>query len=231
MSERPAGHGGRKADPQREGFPQKRGAVLFPGGSRRVLAVPSVAGMLLWAGRRGHARQSRGWGFAAAWRGPAVELHPAVVLGGTRGCRAPGRQPQPHKARLRNPLIIAVFLFPAPKRRSGGLEWRAWARRRSRIVVLGCVSSAEPSEQRLLPVGVMEAAKNPGVPGLCTAQLPASCRFLGGRGATGRAHFLAIIEKKKMVPIGAAEWQPNLLLGGFSTLCVHVFGMRSSVLR
>lgn len=37
--------------------------------------------------------------------------------------------------------------------------------------------------------------------------------------------------RKEIAPIGAAEWQPNLLLSGFSTLCIHVFGMSSSALR
>lgn len=34
-----------------------------------------------------------------------------------------------------------------------------------------------------------------------------------------------------MVPIEAAEQQPNVLLGGFSALYIHVFGMSSSTLR
>ena len=131
-------------------------------------------------------------------RGATVELHPAMVLVGTRGCRATDGQPRPTSPKKPGSEIlrIAVFLSPAPKRRSGGLEQRAWACRKSRIPVLGCVSCTDTSEQHFVPIRVMEAANNPGVPRLCTAQLSASCLFLGGRGATGRAHFLAIIEKR-----------------------------------
>lgn len=114
-----------------------------------------------------------------------------------QGRRRAAPTPLPKRTRLRNPSNCSFpFLSPAPKRRSGGLKQRAWACRKSRILVLGCVSCTDTSEQHFLPIRVMEAANNPGVPRLCTAQLSASCLFLGGRGATGRAHFLAIIEKR-----------------------------------
>lgn len=93
-------------------------------------------------------------------------------------------------------LLIAVFVSSAPERRSGIPRQPAWACRGSRIPVLGCISCTDTSKQRFLPTQAMEAANNPGMPRLCTAQLSASCLFLRGCSATGREHFLAIIKKR-----------------------------------
>lgn len=132
------------------------------------------------------------------WRGAMLELQMAVVLMGMCGCRATDEQLQPTSQK--NPgseiFLIAIFLSSAPKRRSGIPRQPAWACRRSRIPVLGCISCTDTSKQRFLPTEAMEAANNPGMPRLCTAQLSASCLFLGGHSATGREHFLAIIKKR-----------------------------------
>lgn len=104
---------------------------------------------------------------------------------------SPNPPSPPEKCRFRNPPNCS---FPLARRRLGSPEQPAWACRESRILVLGRGSCADTSEQRLLPTGATEAANNPGVPGLRAAQLSASCPFLGGRGATGRVHLLAIIE-------------------------------------
>lgn len=117
MSKHPAGHGGWESAEQ--SLSKKvlcdKEARAFPGGAHHLLAVPSAAGLLLLEKSRGHARRGHGRGFAAVQRRTAVELHPAVVLLGTRGCRAANGQlrlTSPKKARLRNPSNCS-FPFPS----------------------------------------------------------------------------------------------------------------------
>lgn len=124
--------------------------------------------------------------------------HPAVMVMGMRGCRATDGQPQPTSPPKKSGseiLLMAVFLSPAPRRRSCGPEQRAWA---CRIPVLGCISCTDTSEQHFLPTRVMEAANNPGVPRLCTAQLSASCLFLGGRRCHRQRAFSFYNREKKL---------------------------------
>lgn len=153
-----------------------KGETDFSWGSHHLLGVPKAKAM-----ERGHAGAVNGCG-----------SHGRVWLQGHRWA-APTYLPKNPGSEI---LLIAVFLSSAPKRRSGIPRQPAWACRGSRIPVLGCISCTDTSKQRFLPTQAMEAANNPGMPRLCTAQLSASCLFLGGCSATGREHFLAIIKKR-----------------------------------
>lgn len=201
MSKHPAGHRGWESAEQ--SLSKKvlcnRGGCAFPGGTStpgspqrgRAVAVREKQGT------RSPRPRARVCCRAETNHGGASPVRGAFGHTWLPGRRRAAPTHLPKKARLRNPSNCSFpFLSPAPKRRSGGLKQRAWACRKSRILVLGCISRTDTSEQHFLPIRVMEAANNPGMPRLCTAQLSASCLFLGGRGATGRAHFLAIIEKR-----------------------------------
>lgn len=158
-----------------------KGRLHFSWGSHPLLGVPRANAM-----ERGHAgaadgRGSRGhvWLQGHRWAAPTyLPKHPGSEI-----------------------ILSAVFLSLAPKRRSGIPRQPAWACRGSRIPVLGCISCTDTSKQCSLPTEAMEAANNPGMPRLCTAQLSASCLFLGGCSTTGREHFLAIIKKRN-----CADW-------------------------
>lgn len=191
--------GTRRAEPRRESFLQK-GGPRFSWGTRHVVSWQSPAwqSRCCWRNAGDVLAEATGEGSLLHGEGPRWSCtrpwcswaHVAA------GPQTGSRDPPPQKKPGSEILLTAVFLSPAPKRRSGGAGQRAWARGKSRIPVLGCISRTDTSEQRFLPIGVMEAATNPGVPRLRAAQLSASCLFLGGRGATGRVHFLARIEKR-----------------------------------
>lgn len=155
-----------------------KGRLHISWGSHHLLVVPrakavdrSRAGAANGCGSHGHV-----WLQAHRWAAPTY---------------LPKKKIQSQKS-----IQLQFSLSSAPKRRSGIPRQPAWACRGSRIPVLGCISCTDTSKQRFLPTQAMEAANNPGMPRLCTAQLSASCLFLGGCSATGREHFLAIIKKR-----------------------------------
>lgn len=199
MSKHPVGCRGlehKSRTPVKKASAQGGGSVLFLGGTLssgspqhgRAIAVggkggthsPRMQVRILCSMERSHGGSS-----------PSRAARGHTWLHGHRWA-APTHLPL-KKIRLRNPPNCS---FLVARRRLGSSEQPAWARRESRIPVLGHVSCADTSEQRLLPTGVMEAANNPGMPRLCAAQLSASCPFLGGCSATGRVHLLAIIQKR-----------------------------------